>query len=746
MSEIDNESLTLDIRQPDGPLVAHVIIVAFHAKLGNRVEFAYPRLRGDVLLHATDLSDSLDISADPLSPFHSPRPYNTGLTPPPGASPECDPIQSPSAGGLRGDWGQLPEEWKFLPFMAMPEGAHDLNHDVVFFTLQPNVHCVSCFRQVDAAGSSTHSASGGRNFENGVAARGRVQKSVVLLCRRPLYGVLADRLAPAVRAYFEQGDFARTDVLASLFHSLNSSLARPSLRNAATLFHGLDLRSLIRLIGIHALSVLKLVMLEKRVVFYSQPVALASNAVIAFASIFPGALDSVAPTMTALDSTPEMKDYGLPLALFGNRDRVVLQPYAPLPHISELLQPNIAGDSVGCIISTSHNVGMLLSSAAAAASARDRSPSPSKPAVYPSPARKKQLPMRSQSVAAIGFSTPQAKKMPPMWSQSESSQNNKQATQSAPRPATISRSLPQFPAQSPSSTKKPTKLPAPTRAPPPKTGRVSDVDALVNFSTGKVSVSSALEPYVRLTKGERRFMRDLVAAAAAPSSASVSSSGATGSFVGSDDYIRDRLRKYLQGFLASAATVNSLSGGPPLARGANARWKRHEVLRMDLTPLSPYGEKFGREWLMTRNAAVWSRKFSPIIAGLRLPPAPVFLPESALEEGVAALPAALQMPVDDLVTGLRQNVAELGRLSERAVQGFSSFWKRMEVEVSRVESAIGAAGGRPGNLPPIPPTKTHPVIDTVPPLRLSKSDSVADKARSKNNFPRSDFPNGRTKN
>lgn len=740
MSAISSDSLTLDVSQPDGPLVAHVVIVAFHAKLGNRIEFAYPRLRGDVLLRATDLRDSLDISADPLSPFHSPRPYNTGLTPthPAVASPETDPTPSPSAGGLRGDWGQLPEEWKFLPFMAMPEGCHSETHDIVFFTLQPNVHCVSCFRQVDAAGSSTHSASGGRNFESSVAARGRVQKSVVLLCRRPLYGVLADRLAPAVRAYFEQGDFARTDVLASLFHSLNSSLTRPSLRNAATLFHGLDLRSLIRLIGIHALSVLKLIMLEKRVVFYSQPVALASNAVIAFASIFPGALDSVAPTMTPLDGTPEMKDFGLPLALFGSRDRVVLQPYAPLPHITELLQPNVLGESVGCLISTSLNVGMLLSSAAAAASARERSLSPSKPTVYSSPARKNQLPIRSQSVAAIEFSTPQARKAPPKWKEPEATPGGKQLAQSAPRPAAVSRSLPQI--SSSQSTIKSKETP-PTRRTSSKTGRMSSVDALVNLSTGKVSVSSALEPFVRLTKGERRFMRDLVAAAAAPSSASVSSSGATGSFVGSDDYIRDRLRKYLLGFLASAATVNSVSGGPPAARGPNTRWKRHEVLRMDLTALSPYGEKFGREWLMTRNASIWSRKFSQSVADLRPPPAPEYLPESALEEGVAALPAALQMPVDDLVTGLRQNVAELGRLSEKAVEGFASFWRRMEVEVSKVESAIGAAGARPNGLPSVPLQKSQPSIDSVQPLRMSKSDSVAGRAKAKSKPPRPDIAN-----
>lgn len=238
-------------------------------------------------------------------------------------------------------------------------------------------------------------------------------------------------------------------------------------------------------------------------------------------------------------------------------------------------------------------------------------------------------------------------------------------------------------------------------------------------------------------------MRDLVAAAAAPSSASVSSSGATGSFIGSDDYVRARLRTYLNGFLASAATISGMAGGPPLTRGVDSRWHPSEIQRWDLTNLAPYSARFAKEWLTTRNAAIWTRRFNPNIAVARPPPTPQVLPDSALEEGVASLPAALQMPVDDLVTGLRQNVAEISRLSnifsERAVQGFSSFFKRMEHEVSRVETAIGAAGGGyspvNANAQASAGTSTNarsnnnqdaiPIIHGIEDLRLSKSDTTA---------------------
>lgn len=761
----------------DGPLVAHVIIVAFHAKLGNRIEFSYPRLTGEAVLRSTDLSDSQDISADPFSPSKSPRPYVTGLTPPAqdaacaaAASPFLTP--SPSLGGTRGDWGLLPDEWRFLPFMALPEGVHDLRHDVVFFKLDPHIHCVSCFRQTGSAGSVSHSASGRRGFERDIAARGSVQKAVVLLCRRPLYGVLADRLAPAVRAYFDQSDFSRTDVLASLFHSLNKSLARPSLNNPATVFHGLDLRSLVRRIGPHALVVLKLILMEKRVVFYSQPVSHASNAVVSFLSIFPGALDTVAPTMTPL-CDPQWKEYGFPLALFGAHDHVIVQPYAPLPHIAELLHSSSPIDATGCVIATSHNVGMLLSSAAAAAS-RERSVSPTHQqrlsnASSPMNTRASSPPhrnsqLRSQSVSALSTPSNQIRKT--MRAQQEEDLSDGELspriTRSAPQKPTGSRSVPNLATPRPMFANSVSQLSGEEshsstslrQQRQPICGRLPVVDALVNLSTGKVSVSGSLEPLVRITKHEKRFMRDLATVAASPSSASVSESGSTGQFLGSDDHIRDRLRTYLCGFLASAATIRGVPGGPPFTGGMDSRWRRNEVEKWDVSVMAPYNERFARTWFTTRNAMVWARRFNPRIAHAQPPPAPQVITQSAANDFVGGLPAALLPAADDLVSGLRQNVVELGRLSSifstKAAQGISSFFRRVEAEVVRVENAVGATsrgyspvGGAldaenthnsvasSAALPPRPASQTLPLSRDIGALeqgfagvQLSKSDGA----------------------
>lgn len=640
----------------EGSIVAHVVVVGFHAQLGNRIEFAYPRLRGDPVLRSPKIWDTSDISADVSSPTivqrstpHAVRKFDT-------------PTRAPEAqSNTTGDWGVLPDEWAFLPFMALPDGVHDTRTDVVFFTLPPDVHCVSCFRQVDAVDAKTHSASSGQLYEMGVASRGSVQKSVVLLCRRPLFGVLADRLEPAVRAYFDQGDFARTDVLASLYHSLNVSLCRPSLNNAPTLFHGLDLRAVLRKLGPQALAVLKLIMLERRVIVYSQPVHHASNAVVALASVFAGALDSIAPAMEPLDHGPDSAALGLPLALFGQSDRIILQPYAPLPLVSELIPNN---SRKACLIGTSHNVGLLLSSTAASAAKKAAAAKKESPLVQ---SARLLLQKSTSTPTPLSFDSPANGSTPIRSSRSS-------ATSVTPTPTkTPEGELSRFstPGQ-----------PSPSPAKPSRgNGGLPIVDALVNLSTGKVSVSGSIEPLCRITRTERRFMRDLTMSAGT-SSASVTSSGA---YVGSDDYIRRRLREYLNCFLRSVASVDAVLGGPV----GGETWSAEMVDDMDLGLFEPYNDQFVKAWMKTRNSAQWARQCS--LQGMTFQPPP----KPELDDSLTDEPL---LPVDRVaagLSGLRQNVADLGRLSSmvssRAAEGLSSFFKRIEQEVVKMDTAVGVA-------------------------------------------------------
>ncbi|RXN32790.1 late secretory pathway AVL9-like protein [Labeo rohita] len=108
--------------------VLHIVVVGFHHKKGCQVEFSYP----------------------PIIP------------------------------GAGHDSNTLPEEWKYLPFLALPDGAHNHQEDTVYFHLPPLdgqqkcVYGVSCYRQMEAKALKVREAD---------ITRETVQKSVCVLSR-----------------------------------------------------------------------------------------------------------------------------------------------------------------------------------------------------------------------------------------------------------------------------------------------------------------------------------------------------------------------------------------------------------------------------------------------------------------------------------------------------------------------------------------------------------------------------------
>lgn len=811
---------------PDGldaraSLVAHVVVVGFHAALGNRIEFAYPRLRGDTQLRSPKLSDTSDICDPPPDSPATPRGLSSRLSSSssaPAANPPSDPTPSPfsaftsshshshsyssddaasaaaphatdglsvlrlGSGGIAsaltppapgaraavqeedrfsaacgapphaqpplppsaaadptfktpealprrasaspaaavGDWGALPRAWAHLPFMAIPDGAHEVDEDVVFFSLPPNVHCVSCFRQGDAIDAVNHSASRStRAVEARTAARGSVQKSVVLLCRRPLFGFLAARLVPAVRRYFQQADFARTDALADLFHELNVSLADPRMRMRSTLWHGVSLSQLLLKVGPQTLAVVKLLLLEKRVVFYSQPVARSSEAVVALASLFPGALDSIAPAMPPLDSSPGDAKYALPLALFGAKDRVRFQPYAPLPVVSDLLRER--GANGGCLIGTSHNVGVLLASTAANAG---RKAAPASAAATQAQAKAAaaaamaKFPLRADASGSLptmrpssnGQAAQSGRDTTVVVGPTSTAKDSQRVASSRDRDAAFTLRKSSSPPEAvatvdkspstashegakrgashgciPGSSTQAQGLATNSNGP----SRLPVVDALVNLTTGKVSVASAIEPMCRITRQERRLMKDLMVAASARLPPSGDRSGEHGDSGGReatpDDYIRGRIREYFMAFLSSVAAVPGVLGGP---RGGET-WSAEMASHLDSSRLVEYNRLFVNAWLETRNASFWARRCEPSVAGVQAVPLPE-LDTSLIDETL--------LPVERVaagLNGLRENVV---LASSKAAEGLSSLFSHLEGHMVRMRSPPGrppAAAVRP---------------------------------------------------
>ncbi|XP_004677200.1 PREDICTED: late secretory pathway protein AVL9 homolog [Condylura cristata] len=195
---------------PRGP-VLHIVVVGFHHKKGCQVEFSYP----------------------PLIP------------------------------GDGHDSHTLPEEWKYLPFLALPDGAHNYQEDTVFFHLPPRngngatIYGISCYRQIEA---------------------------------KPLYGLLQAKLQLITHAYFEEKDFSQISILKELYEHMNSSLGGTSLEGSQV-YLGLSPRDLVLHFRHKVLILFKLILLEKKVLFYISPVNKLVGALMTVLSLFPGMIE-----------------------------------------------------------------------------------------------------------------------------------------------------------------------------------------------------------------------------------------------------------------------------------------------------------------------------------------------------------------------------------------------------------------------------------------------------------------------
>ncbi|XP_060136569.1 late secretory pathway protein AVL9 homolog isoform X1 [Zootoca vivipara] len=217
-----------------GP-VLHIAVVGFHHKKGCQVEFSYP----------------------PLIP------------------------------GEGHDNHSLPEEWKYLPFLALPDGAHNYQEDTVFFHLPPRsgdrstVYGVSCYRQIEAKALKVRQAD---------VTRETVQKSVCVLSQLPLYGLLQAKLQLITHAYFEEKDFSQISILKELYEHMNSSLGGSPLEGSQV-YLGLSPRDLVLQFRHKVLILFKLILLEKKVLFYISPVNRLVGALMTVLSLFPGMIE-----------------------------------------------------------------------------------------------------------------------------------------------------------------------------------------------------------------------------------------------------------------------------------------------------------------------------------------------------------------------------------------------------------------------------------------------------------------------
>ncbi|CAG0922280.1 unnamed protein product [Notodromas monacha] len=305
-------------------VIQHVLVVGFHHKKGAVVEYAFP-----------PLSKNSDII-------------------------------------------EVPELWRHMPSLAIPDGAHNFEWDIIYFHLpsleEPGkaLFCISCYRQIQAQDVKNPTKD---------ITRSSVQKAICVISRLPLFGHIRVHVWEVADHYMKGGDFSVVGEFPKLFRNLNLRLS-PEMLRSPELFFGLKVIDLLLLFRHRLLVLLKCILLEKRILFVHSPVHALSASILAMLSLLPRMLEdglfnatdiptssySVLPPVGKTDRKfsedsetlePQngphldleildkinLEQAGFPFPVFGRGN--VCHPFLALPYVDLLSSENVRGFVVG---------------------------------------------------------------------------------------------------------------------------------------------------------------------------------------------------------------------------------------------------------------------------------------------------------------------------------------------------------------------------------------------------------------
>ncbi|KAK0202084.1 transport protein Avl9-domain-containing protein [Desarmillaria ectypa] len=271
---------------------------------------------------------------------------------------------------------------KILPFLALPDGAHLNAEDYSYFHLVPSgpnpttIFGISCNQQI---------ATSALLVKMPDVTRSTVQKAVVVLASKPVFGPIRDKLGVVTTALFNQRDFQETQILDDFEVALE-----PSLRGQLTesgLYMGTNLREFVHIFRQRTLILVKALMLQKRILFYGHPVERLCTYQYSLISLLPGLLQTLddcgspplaarAPTLSrpsslrTSDHKSMMAYMGLPLDIFGKD--AFFQPYLPLQQMDMLKETKswLCG-STNSIVTQQSDIDLLVNTETGAFEFRD---------------------------------------------------------------------------------------------------------------------------------------------------------------------------------------------------------------------------------------------------------------------------------------------------------------------------------------------------------------------------------------
>ena len=142
--------------------------------------------------------------------------------------------------------------------------------------------------------------------------RSMVQKAIVILAMQPIFGPLRTKLGMVTRAFFAQRDLNNVKLLEEFYETLESGVHRSPAKDKSissdedgnTLYMGTSIRECVHKRRFRTLMLLKLILLQKRIMVYGYPVEHLCTLQYSLVSLIPALLphlqDAAAPELNTL--------------------------------------------------------------------------------------------------------------------------------------------------------------------------------------------------------------------------------------------------------------------------------------------------------------------------------------------------------------------------------------------------------------------------------------------------------------
>ncbi len=196
-----------------------------------------------------------------------------------------------------------------LTNFCLPDGIHNSTSDNQFFIIQNfkyPLFGISCYRQI--IGENDISEENTRHF---------TQKSICIISTLPLYSQLYSKLSITLEAYFYQNNLQDKNIISELYNNLNwDSFSKMDIND---IFLTFNVKKLLLFTKEKIFTIIKMLLLEKKILVYSQVSGDVCSFIYNLISIIPGQLLFNLRTGNSVKNYIKyLNMYGLPFIIFHN--------------------------------------------------------------------------------------------------------------------------------------------------------------------------------------------------------------------------------------------------------------------------------------------------------------------------------------------------------------------------------------------------------------------------------------------